>query len=132
MGNFDPWGPISAPLYEGNNADLVETVIDYTGVAIPWPVSAGRDPHVTRIRAYRPLIRAAYSELPEVEKGRFAQIVAKRLMASSIGDEIKRYLSEGSATSVGLCRSKALLSPKMHWSANNSSQRARSMIPTSR
>jgi hypothetical protein len=95
MANFDPWEPISAALYEENNADLVQMVIDYTGVTIPWPRPAGRDPHVTRIRAYRLLIQAAYSELPEDEKGRFAQIVAKRVMASSTGNEIKRNLSEG-------------------------------------
>jgi hypothetical protein len=93
MTRYDPWGPISAALYEGNDSDLVQTVVDYTGVLVPWP--AGGPSHLTRIRVFRPLIQAAYAELADEEKGRFAQIAAKRILGSGISSRLKEKMLNG-------------------------------------
>jgi hypothetical protein len=76
---YDPWGPIAGFLRERNDADLVFTVVDYTGVGIRWPQNAAT--HKERIRAALPIIHATYQQLPDEQKGVFAQIVAKNLIA---------------------------------------------------
>jgi hypothetical protein len=93
MTRYDPWGPISAALYEENNSDLVQTVVDYTGISIPWP-AAGYS-HATRIRDFRHLIQGAYTELADEEKGRFAQIAAKHTLASGIRPHLKQKMLDG-------------------------------------
>lgn len=79
---YDPWRPIAGFLRESNNADLLFTVIDYTGIAIPWPPNAAT--HKERIRAALPIVHATYQQLPDEQKGVFAQIIAKNLMRNSI------------------------------------------------
>jgi hypothetical protein len=94
MSKYDPWGPIASTLYLNNSSDLVENVMGLTGMSIQWPVlsDADRYAHINRIRAYKPAINAAYSALPDEEKGRVAQIVAKGLLNSSIKNETKHLL----------------------------------------
>lgn len=75
---YDPWRPIAAFLRECNDADLLFTVIDYTGVPIRWPQNAAT--HKERIRAALPIVHDAYSQLPNDRKGEFAQIVAKNTL----------------------------------------------------
>src|SRR5260370_39522303 len=71
---FDPWGPISSTLYALNNSDLVEEIIGYTGLAIKWPVlgTTASYSHSTRIRAYKPIINAAYSALDDPDRALIA------------------------------------------------------------
>jgi hypothetical protein len=75
---YDPWRPIAAFLRERNDSDLMHTVIDYTGVPIQWPQNAAT--HKERFRNAMPFIDAAYSRLPDEQKGVFAQIVAKNIV----------------------------------------------------
>jgi hypothetical protein len=77
---YDPWGPLSAYLRERGDADLLATVVDYTGISIEWPDNTYS--HKTRIRDAMPVIRRAYNQLPDDRKGLFSQIIAKRLMKS--------------------------------------------------
>lgn len=98
LSKFDPWGPISSTLYSINKSDLVELVIRSTGVAVDWPVLAdGKDStHMTRIRTFKPLIDRAYNAISaDEDRGRFVQVVAKRLMrADRISKETKLILVE--------------------------------------
>ena len=84
MHKYDPWGPISSILYTINNSDLVENLIELTGVL---HLSSGRSTHLERIREYKQIIRRAYDDLPDDEKGRFAQIVAKGLLKTNINNK---------------------------------------------
>ena len=79
MSQYDPWGPISSTLYSINDSELVENVVGFTGLKVPWPVLDDRTgySHRTRIRAYKPVIQAAYDALEDEEKGKFAEKVAK-------------------------------------------------------
>jgi hypothetical protein len=91
MFRYDPWGPISTTLYTNNNSDLVENLIGFTGISLY--LSSSQTSHVKRIREYKPIIQTAYDDLPDEEKGRFAQIVAKELLANNtVLDEIKDSL----------------------------------------
>lgn len=87
----DPWGPISATLYEVGSSDLVENIVRHTGVSVAWPTLDERTgySHKTRIRAYKPAVEAAYSQLHDDEKRVFVQVVAKRLLQSRIPDSAK-------------------------------------------
>ena len=75
MSRYDPWGPISSTLYSINDSELVENVVGFTGLKVPWPVLDDRTgySHRTRIRAYKPVIQAAYDALEDEEKGKFAK-----------------------------------------------------------
>ncbi len=79
---YDPWGPVSAVLYELGDSDFVQNAVAATGVTIPWrPLS--RDEaysHGTRIRAFRRDISAAYQNLAQEQRGLFAQIVVKAML----------------------------------------------------
>ena len=86
---YDPWGPVSSTLYTLNNSDLVENLLGFTGVL---HLSSSRSTHIERIREYKPIIQTAYEQLPDNEKGRFAQIVAKGLLNAYIKDETKENL----------------------------------------
>ena len=77
MHRYDPWGPISSTLYTINDSDLVENLIGFTGVL---NLSSKLETHKERIREYKPIIQTAYNELPDDQKGQFAQIVAKGLL----------------------------------------------------
>lgn len=96
MNKYDPWGPISATLFSTVDSDLVQRIIDFTGVVLPWPALDDRTgySHGTRLRAFRPVILEAYVALSNEEKGRFAQTVAKRLLESRIKDNLKREMLE--------------------------------------
>ena len=50
--------------------------------------------HGTRIRAYKPVIQAAYDVLEEEEKGKVAERVAKGLLTSHIAIETREHLVE--------------------------------------
>lgn len=95
MTKYDPWGPISATLFSTSNSDLVQTTIEFGGIPVAWPVLDDRTgySHGTRIRAFRPLIQEAYAKLPDQEKGRFTQTVAKRLLESrAVRDELRAQM----------------------------------------
>ena len=92
MNRYDPWVPISSTLYSINDSDLVQSVIGLAGLEVQWPVWDGT--HKTRIRAYIPIIQAAYDALENEEKGRFAERVAKGLLTSQIVIETKEHLVE--------------------------------------
>ena len=96
MSQYDPWGPISSTLYSINDSELVERVVGFTGLKVPWPVLDDRTgySHRTRIRAYKPVIQAAYDALEDGEKGKFAERVAKGLLNSEFKSEIKEQLVE--------------------------------------
>jgi hypothetical protein len=81
MTKYDPWGPISSTLFSTRDSDFVQQTIDLTGVGVQWPRldEKADHSHLTRIRAFRPAIQAAYSELADEQKGQFAGIVAKQL-----------------------------------------------------
>lgn len=96
---YDPWRPIAAFLRERNDADLLFTVVDYTGVAIPWPPNAAT--HKERIRAALPIVHAAYQYLPDEQKGVFAQIVAKNLMRNSIIEQGSKAQLRSSLNDIG-------------------------------
>ena len=96
MSQYDPWGPISSTLYSINDSELVENVVGFTGLKVPWPVldkTTGYS-HRTRVRAYKPIIQAAYDALVDEEKGKFAERVAKGLLNIVIKSEIKEQLVE--------------------------------------
>ncbi len=91
---YDPWGPIASTLYEINDSDLVQNAIGLSGIPITYQTLDERDgsSHKTRIRAYKPLIQAAYDGLPDAERGRFAQIVAKAVLTREARDDTKKQL----------------------------------------
>jgi hypothetical protein len=91
MQRYDPWDPISINLYDINKSDLVENLIGLTGLSLK--LSSDQSTHVQRIREYKPIIQTAYDGLPDDERGRFAQIVAKGILVSDkVPDEIKERL----------------------------------------
>src|SRR5271168_491956 len=79
---FDPWGPISAILFETGDSDFVQNAIATTGLDVSWhSLSKGEAySHGTRIRALRQDIQASYAELAWEKRGLFAQIVVKALL----------------------------------------------------
>src|SRR3990167_788388 len=91
MHRYDPWGPISSTLYTINDSDLVENLIGLTGLLT---LSSHCSTHKERIREYKGIIQAAYAGLPDDKKGRFAQIVAKGLLNSSMGNLAKKTLND--------------------------------------
>ncbi len=80
MGKYDPWNLISINLYDINKSDLVDNLIGLTGLSLK--LSSTQPTHVQRIREYKPIIQTTYDGLPDDEKGRFAQIVAKGILVS--------------------------------------------------
>lgn len=96
---YDPWRPIAGFLRERNDADLLFTVVDYTGVAIPWLPNAAT--HKERIRAALPIVHAAYQHLPDEQKGVFDQIVAKNLMRNSIIEQGSKAQLRSSLNDIG-------------------------------
>lgn len=79
---FDPWGPVSAVFFEINDSDLVRNAVALTGIRVDWrPMSKNEAySNVTRIRAMRQDIEAAYVALDAEEKGHFLQIVLKAML----------------------------------------------------
>lgn len=98
MTKRDPWRPISATLYEQNDSDLVQTIVDHTGVSVDWAALDGFS-NRTRIRDYKPRIQTIYDTLEDEEKGLFAQTVARRLM-ERIGEDAKASMLD-SLNSIG-------------------------------
>jgi hypothetical protein len=83
--SFDPWGPISVALYDVGNADYVETTVSATGLIGSWRPLGRADlySNVTRIRARKPEISAAYYGLPTEYRGVFIQRLLKDLHPAS-------------------------------------------------
>lgn len=81
MPNYDPWGPISAALYEWNDADFVDNAVRYTGVQVEWPEPTPVTTYSnrTRIRSYKRVIDEAYNALDEQGKGLFFRTIAELL-----------------------------------------------------
>lgn len=82
MNKYDPWGPISAELFATNDSDLVQSIIESSGIYYKWPALDPKTTgfsNLTRIRSFRPYIQEAFSQLPDDVKGRVAQSVAKKL-----------------------------------------------------
>lgn len=102
MASYDPWGPISASLYEWNDADFVDTAIRYSGVDVEWPEPnpASGYSNRTRIRSYKASIDGAYNALDEEGKGRFCQTIAEMLVhelinrgRDSLAEKVLAHLS---------------------------------------
>lgn len=91
---YDPWGPISAALFDSNNSDLVQNAIRCSGVPVEWPPFGRGDTHKTRIRVCVPVIEGAYQSLRDEEKGRFAQTVAKRIWESNLDGTAKERMRD--------------------------------------
>lgn len=91
---LDPWGPISAILYELNDADFLKNASARTGVVINWqPLTAAESfSHKTMIRAWRHNLEVAYAELPEVKRGPFVTIVLKALLEHDTADQTRAKL----------------------------------------
>src|SRR5579872_3162024 len=96
---YDPWGPISALLFGIGDSDFVLNAVGMTGVDFKWQPLSDREAfsHGTRIRAYRPLIDAAYGTLPDEQKGRFAQIVLKAMLSRHDSPELRARLEQSLA-----------------------------------
>lgn len=100
--SFDPWGPISAALFEVGNADFVESVVSATGLIGAWQPLSSTDgySHLTRLRARRPEITAAYYALPSEHRGVFVQRLLSSLFERSDGEDIRAKL-EGRLGGIG-------------------------------
>ena len=94
--SFDPWGPISSILYEINDSDFVQNSIANTGINIDWRPFSKADSysHLTRIRALRRDIDAAYARLDQDHRGLFAQIVVKSMLQRLDGAEVRAKLTD--------------------------------------
>jgi len=86
---LDPWGSISAVLYELNDADFLRNAAARTGVAINWrqltPTESAT--HKTMIRAWRHDVQATYAELPEEKRGPFVRIILKAMLERHDADQ---------------------------------------------
>jgi hypothetical protein len=92
---LDPWGPISAVLYELSDADFLMNAVARTGVAVNWRqlTSAESYSHGTRIRAWRNDVQATYAELPEDKRGPFVRIILKAMLERHDADQTRAKLS---------------------------------------
>lgn len=92
--SFDPWGPISVALYDVGNADFVESTVSATGLIGSWRPLSGAESYsnVTRIRARKPEISAAYYGLPTDHRGVFVQRLLRALFERPDGEEIRTML----------------------------------------
>jgi hypothetical protein len=92
---LDPWGPISAVLYELNDADFLKNAVARTGVAINWrqltPTESAT--HKTMIRAWRHDVEATYAELVEDKRGPFVRIVLKAMLERYDADQTRAKLN---------------------------------------
>lgn len=92
---LDPWGPISAVLYELNDADFLMNAVARTGVSINLrPLTTAESySHGTRIRAWRSDVQATYAELPENTRGPFVMIILKAMLERQDADQTRAKLS---------------------------------------
>lgn len=92
---LDPWGPISAVLYELNDADFLMNAVARTGVTVNWHqlTRAESYSHGTRIRAWRSDLQATYAELPEDKRGPFVRIILKAMLERHDADQTRAKLS---------------------------------------
>src|SRR5271157_2499817 len=77
---FDPWGPISAHLFD-LTSDQVQTVVGRAGLALNWALNAQQDySHLTRVRAFKGRLEEAYRNLPAEEQITFVANLARELV----------------------------------------------------
>jgi hypothetical protein len=101
--NYDPWGPISAALYEWNDAEFVENAVRYTGVQVEWPepTQATGYSHKTRIRSYKRAIDEAHNALDDQGKGQFARTIAQ-VLYHELTNQGRNYLAEKVVTNLSI------------------------------
>lgn len=92
---LDPWGPISAVLYELSDADFLMNAVARTGVAVDWsPLTPNQNySHGTRIRAWRGDVQRTYAELPKDNRGPFVRIMLKSMLERHDADQTREKLS---------------------------------------
>jgi hypothetical protein len=79
--NLDPWGPLSAILYETNDYEFVLNTIAKTGIPMHLPQLREKDDvsAKTRIRAVRSHITNAIERLTQQERGTVLRILARHI-----------------------------------------------------
>jgi hypothetical protein len=79
--DFDPFKPLFGVLCSRNDSDLLQEVIDASGLDVKWPQLDDRSnySHSTRIRAFRQPIYDAYEALGDEKKGPVGQNMVKAL-----------------------------------------------------
>ena len=96
---LDPWGPISAVLYELNDADFLTNVVARTGVGTNWRqlTSTEKATHKTMIRAWRHDVQATYAGLPEDKRGPFVRVILKAMIERHDADQTREKLNSSLA-----------------------------------
>ncbi len=76
---FDPWGPISAILFDFGS-DLVIEIVSLAGLTPDWALTPRESySHTTRNRAFRGRVDAAYKQLDSEAQRRFVLNVAREI-----------------------------------------------------
>src|ERR1039457_1270060 len=94
MSKFDPWGPVSAVLFQLKDSEAVKNIVSKTGLIVNWN-DVPDDPlegNPARIRKLRPHVERVYLSLPDDQKGVFVQNILKSLLSKGVARGIGQDL----------------------------------------
>jgi hypothetical protein len=95
MSKFDPWGPVSAVLFQLSDSEAVKNIVSKTGLIVNWNdvLDDRYEGNPARIRKLRPNVESSYLSLPDDQKGVFVQNILKGLVAKGKAQALEESLN---------------------------------------